>query len=93
MGQCNNGNFVNDEMTRRALMVPLVPAKMAGCSFKICARVTQPYIEEGCNQGLEIQLLKTLQTSMEFTVNVPLTSCMRVISNILPRHRPTSSAS
>lgn len=68
VGQCNNGLFLHDEATRKALQVKLVPDKMNGCSFTICARVTQPYIEEGCEQGLEFQLLKTMQTTMDFTV-------------------------
>lgn len=70
VGQCSNGRFVQDAYSKMILGIALVPPKMSGCVFNICARVTQPYIEEECRQGLEVQLLRTMEQMMDFTVRI-----------------------
>lgn len=70
VGQCNDGQFVHDLETRLSLRVNLVPAKLDGCVFTVCARVTQPYVEENCTEGLEWQLLRNLRDYMDFTVRI-----------------------
>lgn len=56
-----------------------VPESMPGCSFTLCARITEPYVERGCRNGIEMEIIKTLQDIMEFDVSPLLYMIIRKI--------------
>lgn len=45
-----------------------VPDTLPNCTFKFCARVTEPYINEDCQTGLEIEIINVLQDILDFKV-------------------------
>lgn len=59
----------NKDRTTKWLRESRVPESMRGCKFKLCARVTEPYVESGCHNGLEMEIMKTLQDIMQFDVS------------------------
>lgn len=67
--KCNNGFVTNIERTTKILRDSRVSKPMQGCSFTLCARVAEPHVEIGCHDGLEIQIMKTLQDIMQFDVS------------------------
>lgn len=68
VGQCYDGRLANEPETQMLLMRPVIPDKMSGCSFNFCCRITEPYVEEGCTQGLEMEMLSTLKSILQFEV-------------------------
>lgn len=72
IGICNNGTFNSDEIMITNLIAPKVPRKLHSCVFKLCARISQPFVEPGCRSGLEIHLLNMMKEAMDFDLS---TSC------------------
>lgn len=70
IGRCNIGKIVDHMHTGRHLMMNKVPAEMHKCTFNFCARVQEPFINEGCQDGLEIQIIHFLQEEMGFEINL-----------------------
>lgn len=70
IGRCNNGRIVDHMHTRQHLMVDKVPTVMHQCTFNFCARVQEPFVNEGCRDGLEIQIINFLQAEMGFEINI-----------------------
>lgn len=70
IGKCSSGKFVDHVATRTALMTSKVPLEMHQCVFQFCARVQEPFVNEGCRDGLEIHIMHFLQQEMGFEVNV-----------------------
>lgn len=68
IGQCNDGRLVNDVETEKHLKLSIVPERMSGCAFKFCTRVTEPYMEQGCQIGLEVDMMNILQSVLQFNV-------------------------
>lgn len=66
IAECKDGGLTRD--AKFELRKSRVPQKMPGCSFKFCARIAEPYIENGCKHGLEMNIINTLQDLMEFGV-------------------------
>lgn len=69
---CTNGAISRPLQTRDQLRDRRVPDRMPGCSFKLCARVSEPYVEAGCRSGLEMEIIYTMQHIMEFEVSIIL---------------------
>lgn len=70
IGKCNDGNLVNGMSTRKQLRKSKVPATLQGCTFNFCARVQEPFVNEGCQDGLEIHIMNFLKEEMDFEINV-----------------------
>lgn len=81
VGKCIDGQLVNGLSTRKQLRRSKIPRAMHGCTFNVCARVQEPFVNEGCRDGLEIQILDFLKTEMGFNVNI---TC-----SVLDRGEPT----
>lgn len=69
VGQCNDGRLVNDAETERHLKMSVVPERMNGCVFNFCTRVTEPYMEPGCKEGLEMEMMHILKSVLQFKVS------------------------
>lgn len=70
IGRCEDGKIVNGLSTRKHLRMDKVPREMHGCTFNFCARVQEPFVNEGCRDGLEIHIMHFLQEQMGFDINV-----------------------
>uniref|UniRef100_A0A336M0W3 CSON009771 protein n=1 Tax=Culicoides sonorensis TaxID=179676 RepID=A0A336M0W3_CULSO len=71
IGQCINGDFAQPSLTYFKINVPKVPKTMKTCTFNLCARVAEPFVNnDGCKTGLEISVINILKSVMEFKVNV-----------------------
>lgn len=71
---CTRGQLVNKKKIEELLRMDKIPEKMdEDCVFRFCGRVQEPFIDEGCDEGLEIQIMNFLQTEMGFKLN---TTCM-----------------
>lgn len=69
IGKCANGKLVDRKATKKHLMTDKVPSEMHQCTFNFCARVQEPFVNEGCQDGLEIQIMHVLQEEMGFKIN------------------------
>lgn len=69
IGKCANGKIVDRKATKKHLMTDKVPSEMHGCTFNFCARVQEPFVNEGCKDGLEILIMEMLQAEMGFQIN------------------------
>lgn len=69
IGKCSQGRIVDPEFTNERLMANKVPSEMKHCTFNFCARVQEPFVNEGCQDGLEIQIMHFLQKEMGFKIN------------------------
>ncbi|CAO1435958.1 unnamed protein product [Diamesa serratosioi] len=85
IGKCQYGAFTHPALTKSMLKVNKVPNHMERCTFNLCARVQEPFINEDCNDGLEIQIIHFLQQEMGFDINI---SC-----STLERGEPTDDGS
>ncbi|CAO1435968.1 unnamed protein product [Diamesa serratosioi] len=85
IGKCQYGAFTHAELTKSMLKVNKVPNHMERCTFNLCARVQEPFINEDCNDGLEIQIIHFLQEEMGFNINI---SC-----STMERGEPTDNGS
>ncbi|XP_062556566.1 uncharacterized protein LOC134221390 [Armigeres subalbatus] len=72
-----NGTFRNRLLAIAAIRMPKVPAEMESCTFNLCTRVASPFINEGCETGLEIEIMRLLQESMKFNVNISCSTMER----------------
>lgn len=70
IGRCENGRLVNFNFTRQHLKVDKVPDTMENCTFHFCARVQEPFVNEGCQSGLEILILQFLQNVLRINIDV-----------------------
>jgi hypothetical protein len=68
IGVCKDGTFEQANLARTLIRLPKVPSQMDGCTFKFCARIAEPFINEGCQTGMEVEIMKLLQQSMKFEV-------------------------
>jgi hypothetical protein len=75
IGRCTHGKIADKELTKKYLEMDKVPSEMSQCTFVFCARVQEPFINRGCQDGLEIQIMHVLQDVMQFKIN---TSCSRL---------------
>lgn len=65
---CDNGMLQKENETTEWLHMSKVPDTMPDCTFKFCARVIEPYINDECNTGLEIDIIKVMQNILQFKV-------------------------
>ncbi|XP_065084053.1 uncharacterized protein Ir60a [Ochlerotatus camptorhynchus] len=72
-----NGTFRNAGQAIKSIKMPKVPAEMESCIFKLCTRVASPFINEGCETGLELQIMQLLQESMKFNVEISCSTMER----------------
>lgn len=75
IGKCDNGKIVDHKFTQEQLRINKIPAEMKSCTFNFCARVQEPFVNEGCEDGLEILIMKTLQEEMGFNI---VTRCSKL---------------
>lgn len=68
LDECTAGVVGNVATTQESIRRPKVPKTMPNCTFKFCARITEPYIEEDCKRGLEIEIITVLQEILQFKV-------------------------
>lgn len=69
MDVCENGTLQNDELTKGWTKHSRVPHTLPYCTFKFCAQVAEPYVNDGCMTGLELQIIEVLRDELEFKVN------------------------
>lgn len=67
---CKNGTLTNEKSTKLWAMQSRIPKVLPNCTFKFCARVSAPYIDEGCQTGLETKIISVLRERLEFKVNL-----------------------
>lgn len=67
---CQNGTLKSRPLTQSWLESPKVPRVLPNCTFKFCARVAEPYINPGCESGLEVDIIKVLQHKLQFKVKL-----------------------
>ena len=77
IGKCQHGKFTQPELTKTMLKVNKVPNRMERCTFNLCARIQEPFINEGCNDGLELQIVHIIQQEMGFDINITCTTMDR----------------
>lgn len=76
VSSCTRGQLANKKQIEVLLRIEKIPEKMADdCVFRFCGRVQEPFIDEGCQEGLEIQIMNFLQTEMGFKLN---TTCLNM---------------
>lgn len=66
---CRNGMLMNDAATKEWTKTSHIPKTMPNCTFKFCARVSEPYVNEGCETGLEIEIIAVLRDKFKFKVS------------------------
>ena len=64
VGVCKDGKFEQPNLSQMLIKLPKVPAEMGSCTFKFCARIAEPFINEGCQSGMEVEILKLLRLAM-----------------------------
>lgn len=74
---CKNGKLQNKFLTKIRARSPKVPKALPNCVFKFCAQVTEPYINDKCTSGLEMQIISVLQEVLKFKVNTICTKKSR----------------
>lgn len=72
-----NGTFRNKASAITSIRMPKVPPEMKSCTFNLCARVASPFVNEGCKTGLELEIMRLLQESMKFNVNISCSTMER----------------
>lgn len=68
LDECTAGEVGHATATQMSLRVSQIPETLPDCTFKFCARITEPYIYENCQTGLEIQIINALQDIFRFKV-------------------------
>lgn len=68
LDECVAGEVGQAAITLTSVRLSKVPETLPNCTFKFCARITVPYINEDCETGLEIQIIKVLQDILRFKV-------------------------
>ncbi|KXJ81430.1 hypothetical protein RP20_CCG019870 [Aedes albopictus] len=72
-----NGTLRNKAVAITAIQMPKVPPEMKSCTFNLCARVASPFVNEECKTGLELEIMRLLQESMKFNVNISCSTMER----------------
>lgn len=67
--QCINGTLKNSELTKNWARSSKVAKILPNCEFKFCARISEPFVNEGCKSGLEMQIISVLQEILKFKVS------------------------
>ena len=75
IGKCFHGKLTDRKLTAGHLMVDKVPQEMRQCVFNFCARVQEPFVNEGCMDGLEIEIMNFLKAEMGFEIK---TTCSKL---------------
>lgn len=71
VGMCTRGQLSNRNEVQRILEIDKIPKEMDDeCVFRFCARVQEPFVNQGCHDGLEIQIMNFLQLEMGFKLEV-----------------------
>lgn len=70
IGKCENGKLADYDSTRQDLIIEKVPDTMENCTFQLCARVQEPFVNEGCGSGLEILIVQFLQNTLRVNINI-----------------------
>ena len=70
IGQFISTNLTNPPYTKHLLGMEKVPQTMENCTFKMCARVSRPFVNEDCKDGLEIEIIHFLQNVMNFKIEI-----------------------
>lgn len=65
---CVNGTLIKSSNTQIWMSALKVARQLPNCTFKFCARVAEPFIEEGCESGLEVKIIEVLQQKLLFKV-------------------------
>lgn len=66
---CVNGVLRHEDRTIAALQESKIPDQLNGCTFKFCARISEPFVNENCTTGLEIQIIDLVQSILKFEVS------------------------
>lgn len=65
---CENGILKRSTFTQMWMLNSKIPKVLPNCTFRFCARISEPYINPGCESGLEIDIIKVLQQKLHFKV-------------------------
>jgi hypothetical protein len=78
VGRCSRGKIENFALTKKWLDMDKIPETMGKeCVYTFCARVQEPFINQNCTSGLEIQIMAFLQEEMGFATSVNCTNLDR----------------
>lgn len=66
--ECDNGILRHGELTKIAVRSSKVPKTVPACTFTFCAKENEPYMNQNCTSGLEIDVIRILQDIMKFKV-------------------------
>ncbi|CRK89246.1 CLUMA_CG003005, isoform A [Clunio marinus] len=70
IGKCANGKFEDENSTKEVLQTPKIPSTINDRVYKFCARVQEPFVNEGCHDGLEIDILQLVMKEMGYKVDI-----------------------
>lgn len=59
---------MNKDKTKLWIDTPKVADSLPDCTFRFCARVAEPYVDEVCENGLELDIIEVLQEKFKFKV-------------------------
>lgn len=68
VGLCTNGKLDDPIKIEMELRKIKLPNEIPRCRLNICASISEPYVQPGCMDGLEFELMKTIQSKMKFQV-------------------------
>lgn len=68
--ECDNGKLKHGELTKTTIRAAKVPEKVPSCTFTFCAKENEPYMNENCTSGLEIDIMRIIQDIMKFKVKI-----------------------
>lgn len=77
IGKCSSGILADKNLTEIYLKADKVPPVMHNCMFTFCTRVQEPFINAGCQNGLEIQIMNFLKSEMHFETKTVCTNLDR----------------
>ena len=70
ISDCENGSMKNMPKLEKWVNKKKISRKLkSDCIFNFCARVQEPFINENCRDGLEIEVMKFLQNEIGFNLN------------------------
>lgn len=69
VGTCEFGQFKDAVLTKQLLVEPKVPKSLEFCTFYLCARVAEPFVNANCTTGLEISIINILREAFNFQVS------------------------
>jgi hypothetical protein len=69
IGSYENGAFLSPKLTESLIRAPKVPNTMETCTFNLCARISTPFVDENCNDGLEMTIINIMKDIMKFKVS------------------------